>query len=153
MRLGNQTILVEGISSGTNSGTSRPAGGFTKDGGSNSYSTNDGTDWKQSARALLTPDEVMRLPQRTLLAFLPGMPPVATTMIRHFEENLNPGRIRRALGAFRVLIVSCLVLGLTAALAVGLASIEKPVDGPLAIHQHVPARVEPKQQFQFFKGE
>lgn len=123
-RLGNMTVALEGGSSGTNDGRSRPTGGFAQDGGSNSYGSNESTSWTQSARALNTPDEVMRLPQRTAITFPPGMPPVMTTLVRYYEEPLTPGLVRRTFGAVKVLLLSVIVLCVAVLLALAVANLD-----------------------------
>jgi type IV secretion system protein VirD4 len=84
-RLGEHTVIVD--SGGTSSGTSHQATqsvqGSTSQGGSYNASRN----WGQQARRLLKPEEVMTLPGRTAITFAPGVPPVKTTLIRHYEEK------------------------------------------------------------------
>lgn len=104
-RLGDFTVALE--NTGRNSGTSATSGCHT----SQSHSDGENRGWSQSKRRLLTPEEVMQLPQRTAITFIPSIPPVATTLVRWFETNLRPGWFRRGLTAVRVLLAALLVFG------------------------------------------
>jgi type IV secretion system protein VirD4 len=100
-RLGDSTVVVDsggrsyGGSSQWSEGTQPTTGG-----GSN-YGSN--ANWGQQARKLLTKDEVLSLPPRTAITFVPGMRPIMTTLLRYYEEKPSlwrrPGLIRRALDA------------------------------------------------------
>lgn len=84
-RLGEATIVLE--SGGTNSGTSQndtfsAAMPSSSTGSSRGRSSN----WNLHARKLLTPDEIIQLPQRTAITLTPGMPPILTTLVRYYEE-------------------------------------------------------------------
>ena len=43
-------------------------------------------------RGLLTPDEVMRLPEDAALIFVPGAPPILGGKIRYYEDATLAGR-------------------------------------------------------------
>ena len=108
-RLGDQTIVVE--SGGTSVGTSHQHsfGGHSHE--SSSHSHNSNSNWQQQARRLLKPEEVIGLSPRTAITFTPGMPPICTSLIRHYEEpgwGIRPSRLR-------TLMKSCLVLAASAA--------------------------------------
>lgn len=148
-RLGNQTVAVESGGSSSGSSYSRPDGGPTMTNvGTKGHNWGESSNWSQIARPLLRPEEVMQLSPRTAITFCPGMPPIATTLLRYYEERFNPGRIRRAFAAIRVLIASVLVFGLTVGLAFGLSSIEKPAP---AMEPRVTP--QPKQELRLFGEE
>jgi type IV secretion system protein VirD4 len=90
-RLGEATIIV------TSGGTSRSTTYQGSMGGtpteSRSFQRSD--NWAQQVRRLLKPEEVADLPIRTAITFHPGVPPICTTLIRHYEEKI-PGKSRRA---------------------------------------------------------
>jgi type IV secretion system protein VirD4 len=107
-RLGESTVVVDsgGRSYGSSSQWSESTQPSTG-GGSNSGAS---TNWGQQARKLLTPDEVLALPPRTAITFVPGMRPIRTTLLRYYEEKASlwrkPGLIRRSLDACAMLVVS-----------------------------------------------
>lgn len=105
-RLGDETILV--ASGGASSGTTRQGGDSGQR--SSSYSTNQNDNWSQQARRLLKPEEVMALPERIAISFMPGVPPIRTRLIRYYESDFRPGRIRRAFSALKVLVTSAAIL-------------------------------------------
>ena len=86
-RLGEETIVVR--SGGTSTGTSRQSS--NKGDGSYSCSSNVSDNWAQHGRKLLKPEEILALPDRSVITFTPGVPPIWTTRIRYFEER-NLGR-------------------------------------------------------------
>jgi type IV secretion system protein VirD4 len=149
-RLGEETIAVE--SDGTNTGTSHtlPDGGGHA--GSTGRSTGNNRNWSQAARKLLKPEEVLALSERTAVTFVAGVPPVATTLLRYYEEKSfgrRPGPLRRTLAALHALVLSLFVLAGVAlvALALSLAA-----GGPQpALILSSPAPVKPKAgTFKFF---
>lgn len=90
-RLGEFTQVV--TSGGRSGGASRSRG--EHGGGNYSYSDNWSENWQQAARKLLKPEEIMGLPERAALIFLQGVPPIRTTIVRHFEDphlGRQPGR-------------------------------------------------------------
>lgn len=105
-RLGEETIIV--ASGGTSSGTSRQGGDSGQR--SSSYSSNQNDNWGQQARRLLTPDEIMAMPERIAISFMPGVPPICTRLIRYYEKDFMPGLIRRALAAFKMLAAAAVML-------------------------------------------
>jgi hypothetical protein len=66
-------------------------------------------NWGQQARRLLKPEEVTNLPSRTAITFTPGIPPIMTTLIRYYEENLS-GRGRGVLEKSTILGMSAFFL-------------------------------------------
>ncbi len=115
-RLGDETILV--ASGGTSNGTTRQGGDSAQR--SNSYSSNQNDNWSQQARRLLKPEEVMALPERIAISFMPGVPPIRTRLIRYYENDFRPGRIRRALSAFKVLATSAAILFMVLVVVLGI---------------------------------
>lgn len=105
-RLGDETVIV--ASGGTSSGTSRQGGDSGQR--SSSYSTNQNDNWGQQARRLLTPAEVMGLPERIAVSFMPGVPPLMTRLIRYYEKDFMPGVIRRALAALKMFAAAAVML-------------------------------------------
>ncbi len=102
--LGKFTQIVEGGGSGrtggSNRGQSEGSSGMSTSGGSNAgWSTND--SWQQAPRDLLTADEILRLPPRYAITFLPGMAPVLTYMLRYWEEKWLGKRTGGLLSRFR----------------------------------------------------
>jgi type IV secretion system protein VirD4 len=128
--LGKETIIVEsgGSNRGRSRGTSTSTGTSFSDGVNANHSTGSSENWAQAPRELLKPEEVLTLPPRAAITFPgAGLPPVATSMIRYFEEPglfKGGGRLPRLLAACRTLAKSVLLLaaglGLAAALTVTL---------------------------------
>jgi type IV secretion system protein VirD4 len=98
-RLGKTTIVSR--SGGTNWNESRQPGsngaGMQR---SCSWGGNDG--WQEAGRELLQVNEVMGLSERVALSFVPGVPPIWTTLVRYYEEGSEqrPGGFWPALRAF-----------------------------------------------------
>ena len=108
-RLGESTIVVS--SGGTGSGTSRQSSGNNQS--STGSSTNESSNWSQMGRRLLKPDEVLGLSERIAITFTPGVPPIWTTLVRHYEESLvgrGPGFLERFRAAVWVVIKSAALL-------------------------------------------
>jgi type IV secretion system protein VirD4 len=86
-RLGEQTIVL--ASGGTSTGSSRSTG---KDGVTNeTASQNTNSNWSQHGRKLLKPEEIMHgLSPRIAITFVPGMPPIWTTLVRYYERGFPP---------------------------------------------------------------
>jgi type IV secretion system protein VirD4 len=84
-RLGERTVVVD--SGGTSGGTSHQwsQGMHSQVSGGHSYNSN--RNWNQQALRVAKPEEVMTLPRRTAITFVPGMPPVRTTLARYYEEK------------------------------------------------------------------
>jgi type IV secretion system protein VirD4 len=150
-RLGEETIAV--ASGGTNTGTSHtlPDGGCHA--GSTGRSAGDSRNWSQAARKLLKPEEVLALSERTAVTFVAGVPPVATTLLRYYEEKSlgrRPGPLRRTLAALRALTLSLFVLAGVALVALALSL---AVGGPQPVLiPSSPAPQEPPRAstFKFF---
>jgi type IV secretion system protein VirD4 len=81
-RLGEQTIVVE--SGGTNRGESYTTSSPDQ-GKSVGHNTGINNNWSQQARKLLKPEEVMSLPKRMALAFVPELPPIISHLTCDYE--------------------------------------------------------------------
>lgn len=106
-RLGEFTQVV--ASGGINRGTSRQTT-WQSGGGSSSSGTSSGssTNWQQAGRKLLQPSEVTALDPRIAITFHPGVPPIATRLVRHYEGNF---RTDNGIGFFRAAFhTACLFL-------------------------------------------
>jgi type IV secretion system protein VirD4 len=116
-RIGESTIVVTsgGSSRGSSYQSSKGAQPNTSDG--SSYNSN--SNWAQQARRLLKPEEVMALPARTAITFVPNMPPIRTTLLRYYEEkNLgHSGILTRARLAVATLAASVVLFVMSAGLA------------------------------------
>ena len=125
-RLGATTIEVGSTS--TNSGRS-----YTDRATGATYSTGRSTSWSYQKRELLQPAEVMALPQTTAITFAPGLPPIATKLVRHFEEpglSLRAGRSRSRPARLFFRSASFLVLSLLVAVAVTVSAPVRPQRPP-----------------------
>jgi len=101
-RCGQETVVVE--SGGWNSGTNRQLSSGQID-SNTGYSTGSNAGWQQQLRHVFTPDELMALPPRVALTFIPGMRPVASYLLRYYEEKKLFRRsflhgVRAAVGTF-----------------------------------------------------
>jgi len=85
-RLGESTIIL--ASGGSGSGTSRQDSSRGEFNSSSSSNVND--NWAQHGRKLLKPEEVLALSERTAITFTPKVPPLWTTLVRHYEEPMLP---------------------------------------------------------------
>jgi type IV secretion system protein VirD4 len=111
--LGEQTIIVEsggrssGYSSQWNQGMHPSTGGGSND--------NTSHNWQQQARKLLKPEEIIALDPRTAITLTPGVRPILTRLVRHYEEPLRVwrrrGLLHRASEAVATLAVSLLLAG------------------------------------------
>lgn len=105
-RIGESTIVVE--SGGHSRGWSRQATyNSAQPSDSAGSSGNSNTNWAQQARKLLKPEEVLQLPKRTAITFVPGMPPIMTTLSRYDEEK----NLGRPAGPLRRFATATLTLG------------------------------------------
>jgi type IV secretion system protein VirD4 len=84
-RLGDETIILS--SGGRSSGSSHQSGENGQR--STSYSSNQNDNWNQQARRLLKPEEVMALPERIAISFMPGVPPIRTRLVRYYERGFR----------------------------------------------------------------
>ena len=117
-RLGSETVIVN--SGGRGRGFSLQRGNYRSDGNA-SESRNASDNWQPAARPLLFPQEVIALPPRVAITFTPGTPPIASHLIRFYEEDrvskwaeFRQGIKTLALSAAAfVLSVMCLVLVLS----------------------------------------
>src|SRR5262249_44677862 len=86
---------------------------------STSYSTNHNDNWNQQARRLLKPEEVMALPERIAISFVPGCPPIRTWLVRYYERGFSGGR------SFKKFAATAAILLLALTLLLGMASAAK----------------------------
>jgi len=116
MRCGEATIIVRsgGVSRGGSSQASSQNGQS-----STTTSWNSSDNWQQSGRRLLKTEEILALSERVAITFVPGLPPVCTTLTRYYETPWPLrewiGRRVRALGlslllAFLVSIIAASLL-------------------------------------------
>jgi type IV secretion system protein VirD4 len=118
-RLGEATIIVD--SGGTSVGKSDQKTSGMQLSTTAGWNTGRNSNWQQQARKLLKPEEIMALPARTAITFTPGVRPVCTTLLRHYEEpGLREGWLRRQAGALRVLAAALLISALTVGAAAAL---------------------------------
>jgi type IV secretion system protein VirD4 len=103
-RLGEETIVID--SGGTSSGTSHQSSRQGE--GSYSYSTNTNQNWQQLGRKLLKPEEVLGLDPRVAITFAPGVPPIATRLVRYYEKEF---KTPQRMGLWRAAVdTTCLFL-------------------------------------------
>lgn len=112
-RLGEQTLVV--ASGGTSTGQSyqsstQPQGSSS----SHSQTTNSNQNWSQIGRKLLKPEEVTALSPRTAITFAPGVPPIATTLVRYDEPSFRKPRRK---GLFMAAVETVCLFILVATLA------------------------------------
>jgi type IV secretion system protein VirD4 len=144
--LGKETIVVEsgggGRSGGSNTGWSEGAGNSSRSGGSNTgWSTNE--NWQQAPRELLKPEEVLTLPPRLAITFPGGgVPPVATTLVPHFQE---PG-LFKPLGWLSRLRAACGTLARSAVLLALSAGAAALLTGAVIDRHSQPYEPQPYQQ-------
>jgi type IV secretion system protein VirD4 len=87
---------------------------------SSGHSYNSSSNWQQQARKLLKPEEVIALPSRAAITFMPGMPPICTTLLRYYEEpklGCPSGSMANVLQAVRTFAASFLLLAISVAVA------------------------------------
>ncbi len=83
-RLGEATIVTE--SGGTNRGYSTQR---SHQGETTSYSSGSSNNWQYIGRKLLKPEEVAALDERVAITFAPGVPPMATRLVRYYEKDFK----------------------------------------------------------------
>lgn len=89
-RLGDETIIVE--SGGSGSSYSHQSSLSSQS--STTHSTNTSRNWSQMGRRLLKPEELYALGERIAITFVPGLPPIMTTLERYYECKMGPDRWR-----------------------------------------------------------
>ena len=98
-RLGKETLVIASGGRGTSASrtNSQQAQGHSR-----SYSSSTSDNWQQSGRELLQPNEVMALNERIAITFTPGIPPIATRLVRYYEKAFTnkPGMFWPAIKAF-----------------------------------------------------
>ena len=103
-RLGEATVVLD--SGGTSGGTTRQTAPAGSD--SHSASHTSSRNWQFHARRLLKPEEVLALPERLAVTFLPNTPPLLTRLVRYYEPAFAASR---RLGPWKVVFdTACLVL-------------------------------------------
>jgi type IV secretion system protein VirD4 len=115
-RLGESTIVVQ--SHGSNTGRSHQ----TSDNGSTStsYSTGTSENRAQQGRHLLKPDEVMSLSARIAITFTPGVAPIWTRLLRHYESNFaNPVEKLSGWTSVKMFAIAFLLFAFASMLAMG----------------------------------
>lgn len=127
-RLGEQTVIVESGGSSYGSSSTHSSGGHAQD--SRGYSHNSNSNWQQQARKLLKPEEVIALHPRIAITFTPGVPPICTELVRHYEESdwgASRPWVSRALKAVVMLCVSLMCFGVALAMAIAMTkAISRP---------------------------
>jgi type IV secretion system protein VirD4 len=123
-RLGEATLVVESGGTSTSSTRQWGTGQYGQESGSHSHNSN--ANWQQQARRLLKPEEVLALPARTAITFVPGMPPVCTTLVRYYEESNSFGKpagwLMQSYHACEALLAAVIVCGMFLGLAVLLSA-------------------------------
>jgi type IV secretion system protein VirD4 len=125
--IGPGTIIVE--SGGSNSGSSwnrssSSGQGYSESSGSSS-SRGSNSNWQQSARELLKPDEILALDPRIAITLTPGVRPLWTKLIRYYEEKpllKHRGLLGRMAAACWTFVISAVLLLSAAAAARALTS-------------------------------
>ncbi|OYV80025.1 MAG: hypothetical protein B7Z73_19135, partial [Planctomycetia bacterium 21-64-5] len=112
-RLGDATIIVESGGSGSGTSTQRSP---TSSQSSTTHSTNTSRNWNQVGRRLLKTEELYTIGERTGITFVPGMPPIMTTLERYYECKMGPERWR---GTKTLLATLFLLVAATIFAAVG----------------------------------
>ena len=133
-RLGEQTIIVDsgGSSSGSSWGSSSGRDSSTNSG----RNTGGNRNWQQQARKLLKPEEVIALSPRVAITFTPGLPPIATRLIRYYEEKLCPGRMRRFGSALWMLVKAAILCIVSLTIAAALTrAVAAPARQPVPMHR------------------
>lgn len=106
--LGEETIVVE--SGGRSSGYSSQWSESTQPSSGGSRNDSTTSSWQQQARKLLKPEEVIALDPRLAITLTPGVRPIMTQLVRHYEEPRSAWRrrgvIRRAAEAVTTLTVA-----------------------------------------------
>ena len=114
-RLGDETILVRNW--GSNSNSSHQA---SPQGGNTSYSSGTNESYQQHGRRLLQPSEVAALDPRVAITFTPGVPPIASWLVRYFEHDF---RAERSIGPWKSAFDTACLFVTVSALAVLLTAI------------------------------
>lgn len=92
-RLGEATITVGTGGTSRNTSSNPSKAGTTY---SHSYSTS--SNWRETARKLLQPSEVLSADERVAFCFTPGVRPIRTRLCRSYERDYLP---RRTIGTVR----------------------------------------------------
>ena len=124
-RLGEETIIVD--SGGKNQSSSHSQSKEGDGSVSKTYGTND--NWAQQARKLLKPEEVTALSPRVAITFTPGVPPIASTLTRYYE-NQKAGWLKLAYQKLEIMAAAIAMLALCAGLAWMVANANNPKGAP-----------------------
>jgi len=124
-RLGEQTIVVSSGGTTTGEGYTNQTSSQQGQGGSSSssYNRNTSHNWSQIGRKLLKPEEVTALDPRTAITLAPGVPPIATTLVRYDEPSF---RMPRRRGLFMAAVETACLFVVTAGLAAGVTAMVFP---------------------------
>jgi type IV secretion system protein VirD4 len=115
-RLGEYTIVVS--SGGTSTSRSMSSGRDESNGAS--WSINSG--WQLMGRRLVRPEELMSLPPRCAVSFIPGVPAIASTLKPYWEAEQSVGffgRVKMFLMAIALLTMSVMVVNVLMRTALG----------------------------------
>jgi type IV secretion system protein VirD4 len=132
--IGDETIIVD--SGGTSRGDSSQRSSGPQGSASVGWSYTENQNWQQQGRKLVKPEEVIALPQRTAITFTPGVRPIATTLLRYYEEKWlcrsnRPRPLHRQIAFVRSLVSCIALLGFAVILTGALAhSLETRVSDP-----------------------
>jgi type IV secretion system protein VirD4 len=114
-RLGETTIITE--SGGVNRSVSRQHDAMDK---GPTHSRGSNQNWQYMGRKLLKAEEVVALPERMAITFTPGVPPLATRLVRYYEKDFKQlngiGPVRMAMCLawlfLRILFIAVVVTAL-----------------------------------------
>lgn len=95
-RMGDSTIAI--VSENDNTGASVPVGGNTPHQQPGSRNWGRGSTTSEHGRALLRPDEVLRLPEHVTMVFHKNMRPILAERIRYFADPAFRQRLWRGYG-------------------------------------------------------
>ena len=127
-RIGNATVWNVSVNDGDSTSVSRDPYGLP----SHSAGRNRGMSAQEGETTVLRPEQVLRLPDAVAVVFAPGVPPLLTALVRHFDRDaravLRPAG--RGLVLARAVWLRLLGLGLAAAAFVGLAGVQRAARRP-----------------------
>jgi type IV secretion system protein VirD4 len=144
-RLGEETIVVVSGNSNTGGSRTNPDMPTMQNQGSSGQSWGETESWQQIPRRLLKPEEVEQLSDRDCITFTPGVPPIFTRLVRHYEcrPQHSPSWWSRAAGAVRQLATSAALFTFALILAWVVTSIGLARERPSI--QTVPVFIPPAQ--------
>jgi type IV secretion system protein VirD4 len=134
-RIGDETVVIR--SEGTNSGTSTPTNGDSRNPGSSNSGRNSTTS--EIARRLLKPEEILVLPEHTAVIFHKNNCVIVCNKIKYYADRAfrQRGMIFHRWGTGRTqglglseMLVAIAILAVAYAVTMAVAS--SPMDGPLS---------------------